>query len=322
MTILLKSPPTPQVLNDLGKYGKLRNLMLELNAVMGQAGDSQLPLIRALPFVAAANPDAERKAGPVNPPGVDNFAGDLSTSDLDAMEVTNYGFNNRTIPYDGSGVYVAVPGAGLVENWPSCFPLEKIAVQNAASFGGGEMGTVSTQPNKWGHDRNSHGTHATSSILGYSLRGAPVNGVAPKATVIPVKVLGQSGRGWSSVIAHGVVYIANLRQGPPASSPGVINMSLGGLEPDAVEKAAIDDAISKGAIVVASAGNEGDAGMGYLSPAAPGPARIWTSPRPAPGWWVLARAMARSAITSWEARRWPRRMSPDWSRSWRGRRLR
>jgi subtilisin family serine protease len=43
----------------------------------------------------------------------------------------------------------------------------------------------------------------------------------------------------------------------------VINMSLGGPTQDAVEKAAIDYAISKGVIVVASAGNEGTAGMGY-----------------------------------------------------------
>ena len=40
-------------------------------------------------------------------------------------------------------------------------------------------------------------------------------------------------------------------------------MSLGGPELDAVEQAAIDYAISKGVILVASAGNQGEAGMGY-----------------------------------------------------------
>ena len=57
--------------------------------------------------------------------------------------------------------------------------------------GGGEVGYVSSQPNKWEHDQNSHGTHVTSTILGYSLLGTPVNGVAPMAKVIPVKVLNQ-----------------------------------------------------------------------------------------------------------------------------------
>ena len=37
--------------------------------------------------------------------------------------------------------------------------------------GGGELGTVSSQPNKWGQDQNSHGTHVTSTILGYSFGG-------------------------------------------------------------------------------------------------------------------------------------------------------
>jgi hypothetical protein len=42
----------------------------------------------------------------------------------------------------------------------------------------------------------------TSTILGYNFRGTPINGMAPKATVIPVKVLGQAGFGWSSMIAN------------------------------------------------------------------------------------------------------------------------
>jgi subtilisin family serine protease len=95
------------------------------------------------------------------------------------------------------------------------------------------------------------------------MRGTPINGVAPMATVIPVKVLNQNGSGWSSVIARGIVYVADLKAGPLAGSPVVINMSLGGPVLDAVEKAAIDYAISKGVIIVASAGNGGTAGMGY-----------------------------------------------------------
>ena len=95
------------------------------------------------------------------------------------------------------------------------------------------------------------------------LRGSQVNGVAPMATVIPVKVLNQNGSGWSSVIAEGILYVAELKEGPLADSPVIINMSLGGSLLDPIEKAAIDYAIAAGVIIVASAGNEGDAGMGY-----------------------------------------------------------
>ena len=120
-----------------------------------------------------------------------------------------------------------------------------------------------------GLDVNSHGTHVTSTILGYDLGGTPVNGVAPKATVIPVKVLNQTGSGWSSVIARGIEYVGELKAGPLAGYPVVINMSLSGPVLDAVEQAAIDYAIEQGVIIVASAGNRGAAGMGYPGAYAP-----------------------------------------------------
>jgi subtilisin family serine protease len=74
---------------------------------------------------------------------------------------------------------------------------------------------------------------------------------------------------WSSVIARGIVYIANLKAGPLANVPVVINMSLGGPALDAVEQAAIDFAISNGVVIVAAAGNEGDAGMSFPGAYAP-----------------------------------------------------
>jgi subtilisin family serine protease len=83
------------------------------------------------------------------------------------------------------------------------------------------------------------------------------------ATIIPVKVLNQNGSGWSSVVARGITYVADLKAGPLADSPVVINMSLGGPVLDPMEKAAIDYAVSQGVIIVASAGNSGTVGMGY-----------------------------------------------------------
>jgi subtilisin family serine protease len=212
---------------------------------------------------------------------------------LDAINVTEIGFANRQVTQDGTGVYVAVLDTGLLDSWRQYFPQQRIAEQYAISFGGGggDVGNVSSQPNKWQHDQNSHGTHVTSTILGYSHNGTPINGVAPMATVIPVKVLNQNGSGWSSVVARGITYVADLKAGPLAGSPVVINMSLGGPSLDALEKAAIDYAISKGVIIVASAGNAGTAGMGYpgaygpvISVAASGWAGEWTSPI----WWYAS----------------------------------
>jgi subtilisin family serine protease len=290
INVVLNTDVTDRILADLGRQGTLLDVFYEIRAVTMRARAGDLDAIRELPYVAAANPDAERAGAPVDTVDVEDFTNGLSPWNLDAINVTDYGFDNRQVAYDGTGVYVAVLDSGLVDSWRQYFPEERIAEEYAVTFGGGggDRGFVSMQPNKWEHDQSSHGTHVISTILGYSFYGTPINGVAPKATVIPVKVLNQNGSGWSSVIAAGIEYVADLKAGPLAGFPVVINMSLGGPELDAMEEAAIDYAISQGVIIVASAGNEGEAGMGYpgayepvISVAASGWIGEWTGS----SWW-------------------------------------
>jgi subtilisin family serine protease len=270
INVVLNTAPTASVLAELGKHGKVRDVVPEISAVTLQARQSALATIQALPFVAAAGFDQPRDTSPMDGPQVSPLAAGISTWDQDAIDVTDLGMG-RTAAYSGSGVYVAVLDTGLLSTWRAYFPADHIATEMARCFGGGggEMGTVSSQPNKWERDQNSHGTHVTSTILGYWLGATPINGAAPNAVVIPVKVLNQNGSGWSSVIARGIVYVAKLKAGPLADSPVVINMSLGGSVLDVVEKEAIDYAIEQGVIIVASAGNRGEAGMGYPGAYAP-----------------------------------------------------
>lgn len=294
VNVVLNTDVTDGILAELAKEGKVRDVMYEIDALTMQIRTSKLAKIRALPYVVAANPDAVRNGSPVDTVFVDNFSNGLSTWDQDAVNVTDFGFDNRQVEYDGTGIYVAVLDTGLLDSWRQYFPEERIAEEYGIAFGGGggEVGSVSSQPNKWEHDQNSHGTHVTSTILGYSLSGTPVNGVAPMATIIPVKVLNQNGSGWSSVVARGIVYVADLKaSGELGDAPVVINMSLGGPVQEPVEKAAVDYAISKGVIIVASAGNEGDTGMGYpgayapvISVAASGWVGEW-SPVGNSAWW-------------------------------------
>lgn len=271
VNVVLNVDVTDENLAELEAFGRVVEVIAPIDAVTMRIAAGDLDALRALPIIEAANPDAERLGKPIDTAVVTDFANGLSTWNLDAIDVTDFGFDNRQVAYDGDGVYVAVLDTGLMDSWRQYFPEERIAEEYARSFGGGggERGNVSEQPNKWEHDVDGHGTHVTSTILGYSLDGMPVNGVAPMATVIPVKVLNQNGSGWSSVVARGIVYVADLKAGPLASHPVVINMSLGGPALDAVEKAAIDYAISKGVIIVASAGNRGTAGMGYPGAYAP-----------------------------------------------------
>jgi subtilisin family serine protease len=76
------------------------------------------------------------------------------------------------------------------------------------------------------------------------------------------------------------------------NQPIVINESLGGSGLDAVEKAAIDAAVKAGVVMVASAGNEGDAGMGFpaayepvVSAGAGGWVQQWNE-YPDKTWWL------------------------------------
>ena len=293
INVLLDRAVSPSILRELRGFGPVLDILSPINALTMRIRNDKLAAIRALPYVVAAEPDAERSGAPVDRVAATDFADGISTWDQDAINVVDFGATGRAVDYDGEGVYVAVLDTGLVDSWRSYFPQERIAVEYARSFGGGggEAGTVSSQPNKWEHDQDSHGTHVTSSILGYSLNGKSVNGAAPMATIIPVKVLNQNGSGWSSVIARGILYVAELKENELADYPVVINMSLGGSRLDPVEKAAIDVAIEAGVIIVASAGNSGEAGMGYpgayepvISVAASGWTGEW-SPEGNRSWW-------------------------------------
>ena len=292
VNILCNTELTAEMLADLEGRGNILDIFDQIRSVHMRTIQREIPSIKALPYVVSVSPEVERYGGPVDTVDAEDFIDGWGTWDLDAVGViTDPRFNIREVPYDGTGVYVAVLDSGLLDSWRQYFPEERIATEYAICFGGGgmERGHISTQPNKWEHDQNSHGTHVTSTIIGYDFYGDPINGVAPMAKIIPVKVLNQNGFCWSSVAAAGILYVADLKEGPLAGHPVVINMSLGGPQLDAVEQAAINYAISKGVIIVASAGNRGEAGMGYpgayppvISVAASGWIWEWI---PAPGGW-------------------------------------
>jgi len=288
INVVLKTPVTDDILKDLSSYGTVIDVVPDIKSLTMRIASSNLTVIQKLTYVSQANPDATRDGSPVDAVAVADFSNGLSMWNLDAINVADLGAG-RTIDKDGSGVYIGVLDSGLPDSWRQYFPQERIATQYAKSFGGGGgNGNVSEQPNKWEHDQDTHGGHVTSTLIGFQFGTAYFNGVAPKATIIPVKVLNQNGRGWSSVIARGIVYIAELKDGVLRNSPVVINMSLGGPNLDAMEKAAIDYAISKGVIIVAAAGNGGEQGMHYpaaYQPVISAASAGWTGQWTSPAWW-------------------------------------
>lgn len=106
-------------------------------------------------------------------------------------------------------------------------------------------------------DYNGHGSHV-AGIIAAAQNGYGVVGVAPEATILPVKVLDKTGYGEDWDILKGINYAV----GQGAS---IINLSLSGLvernSAGAHERSAYASAIryaqSRGAIVVTASGNEG-----------------------------------------------------------------
>jgi serine protease len=100
------------------------------------------------------------------------------------------------------------------------------------------------------NDDNFHGTHVASVIAEATNNGEGVAGLCFGCAIMPVKVLDSDGVGSFFVVAEGLDY---------ASSHGarVINMSLGGPGGSQALRQAVDRAVAAGAVVVASAGNDG-----------------------------------------------------------------
>jgi len=272
INVLLNQPVTNNILQDLGRHGQVLDVISQINGVTLRAHSSELPTIQTLSYVAGANPDAEGYAE-------SDFSAGTNYWNLDAVNVTDFATTPpRVVGYDGDGVYVGVIDSGLPYNWRSYFPEERIAVEFARSFGGGmgERGTVSSQPVKWERDTLGHGIAVTSVILGFSYNlsdpalPATFNGVAPKATVIPVKVLSEHNTYSYSALTRALLYLTDLKiDGSLGNSPLVINHSGGGSADDVLLRAAVDYAIAHGVVVVMAAGNEADAGMRFPGRYAP-----------------------------------------------------
>ncbi|QJD66611.1 S8 family serine peptidase [Xanthomonas campestris pv. badrii] len=118
-------------------------------------------------------------------------------------------------------------------------------------------------------DSSWHGTHVAGTIAEVANNGIGGAGVADKAKILPVRVLGHCG-GSSSDISDAIVWASggHVDGVPDNRDPAeVINMSLGGFGPcDAAMQAAINGAVSRGTTVVVAAGNSG-ADMSSETPA-------------------------------------------------------
>ena len=112
-------------------------------------------------------------------------------------------------------------------------------------------------------DNNGHGSHVAGIAAADDNNSKGIIGVAPNATIIPVKVLDQFGSGTIQAVADGIRYAAKV-------GANIINLSLGAANLDSLSisilQSAVDFARSLGDIVVAAAGNS-NSDVNKFSPA-------------------------------------------------------
>lgn len=95
-------------------------------------------------------------------------------------------------------------------------------------------------------DPNGHGTHVAGAIVAHG----GVNGIAPDAMILPVRVMDKNGYGDTLDIVAGIYWAVK-------HGANVINMSLGSYVSDRAEEAAVRYAHDHGVAVVAAVGNGG-----------------------------------------------------------------
>jgi len=164
----------------------------------------------------------------------------------------------------GSGVTVAVLDTGVDATTPDL----------AGSVRAGPDYTAGADPPGY-QPPHIHGTYIASLIAGHGSGPRDtlgVVGVAPRARILSVRVIlddGEPGTAaydedprYANAIGEGIYYAVG-------HGAAVINMSLGSTQPTAYLRTAVAYAITKGVVVVASAGNDGtSAGFApYVYPA-------------------------------------------------------
>ena len=158
----------------------------------------------------------------------------------------------------GRGARVAVLDTGIA------YMNKKPQFRRSPDFSRGQFvpGYDFVDKDKMPLDEDGHGTHVTGTIAERNGNHIGLTGLAPKAKIMPVRVLDSEGFGTARDIARGIRFAA-------AHKAQVINMSFEfslGVNGCAKIKgicSAIKFAFKKGALVVAAAGNENGEPVAY-----------------------------------------------------------
>lgn len=138
----------------------------------------------------------------------------------------------------GGGVVIAVVDTGVDNNHSD---LSGLVLQGYNAIDGSNNST----------DDHGHGTHVAGIASAQTDNGNGVASVSFQSQVLPVKVLNKDGVGTYGDVSEGITYSAD-------NGARIINLSLGGSSDSETLKRAVNYALSKGSLLVAAAGNDGN----------------------------------------------------------------
>lgn len=184
------------------------------------------------------------------------------------FESINRGNKDALWPRKAKPVIVAVVDSGIDFGHPDLYGTSWVNLSEIPNNGKDDDGNSLVddfygwnfvEDNNNVRDLNGHGTFVAGIIAAATDNSFGIAGVNPWARIMPVKVTDFSGNGNSIDLAKGISYAAQM-------GARVINVSVGGDNLTEIEQAAIDFAISQGALVVVAAGN-GPVNIKDFSPA-------------------------------------------------------
>lgn len=151
----------------------------------------------------------------------------------------------------GQGVVVAVIDSGVAYETYDVY-VQAPDLANTAFVPGWDFVNNDAHPN----DDHGHGTHVAGTIAQSTNNGIGVAGVAPGASIMPIKVLDENGYGPTSIVADGIRWAVD-------HGAQVINLSLGGENSNELLEDAVNYAYNNGVLVVAASGNENRSTVSY-----------------------------------------------------------
>lgn len=155
----------------------------------------------------------------------------------------------------GYGVTIAVVDTGVDTGHPD-LAANIATASNGTKLFLDEVGPESSGTTDFtGKDGYGHGTHVAGLVAARGSNGGIV-GVAPGATILPVKTMRYDGSGDDATIAKGLKDAAD-------NGADIINLSVGGSDPSQTLASALAYDFSKGVTVVIAAGNQYGAPVYY-----------------------------------------------------------